>query len=82
MYRTVILLAVLFLSACGTVTTKLATRTPDPSLLVPCAKPAPLPAKPTGTDIDKALVNTTELLLDCSARHDGLIQFENAAPKN
>jgi hypothetical protein len=76
----VILLALL-LGACSTVSTKLVSRMPDASVMQPCQKPAPLPAKPTGSDIDRALVTTTQLLLECSAKHDGLIQFEQAAPK-
>ena len=69
------------LTGCGPTSTKLVTRTPDASLMEPCEKPQALPAKPTGNDIGKALVTTTKLLLDCSARHDGLIEFERAAPK-
>lgn len=76
----VILLALL-LGACSTVSTKLTTRTPDASLLVACPQLAPLPAKPTGSDIDRALVTTTKLYLECKAKDDGLIEFENAAPK-
>lgn len=70
----------LLLGACAT-STKLVTRTPDPSLMVPCETPAAIPAKPTGNQIDKALVDTTRIALDCKAKHDGLIDFENGAPK-
>jgi len=48
----------------------------------PCERPMAVSAKPNGNEIDKALVNTTRLLLECSAKHDGLIEFEKAAPKN
>lgn len=75
-----IILLALLLGACTT-STKLVTRTPDSSLMVPCEKPPLLPAKPTGNQTDKQLVTTTKLLLDCSAKHDGLIEFEKAAPK-
>jgi hypothetical protein len=71
----------MLLVGCGPTSTKLTTRTPDASLMVPCEKPQTLPAKPTGNQIGKQLVDTTKLLLDCSAKHDGLIEFENAAPK-
>lgn len=72
---------VLLLGGCGPTSTKLVTRTPDASLMVPCETPAKLPAKPTGNEVDKALIATTKIALDCKARHDGLIEFENAAPK-
>jgi hypothetical protein len=71
----------LLLGACVPTSTKLVTRTPDASLMTPCEKPQPLPAKPTGNDVGKQLVGTTKLLLDCSAKHDGLVEFEKAAPK-
>ena len=71
---------ILLLGACTT-STKLVTRAPDASLMQPCERPIAVSAKPNGNEIDKALVNTTRLLLECSARHDGLIAFENAAPK-
>jgi hypothetical protein len=73
-------LLVLLLGGCAT-STKLTTRTPDPSLMVPCETPQKLPAKPTGNQVDKALVDTTRIALECKNRHDGLIQFELAAPK-
>lgn len=76
-----IIAVALLLGACTT-STKLVTRTPDPSLMEPCERPIAVSAKPNGNEIDKALVNTTRLLLDCSAKHDGLIEFEKAAPKN
>lgn len=72
----------ILLSACGPTSTKLVTRTPDPSLMVPCETPTMLPAKPTGNQVDKALVDTTRIALDCKAKHDGLIEFELAAPKS
>lgn len=77
-----IALALAFLPAMCTPSTKLVTRTPDASLMVPCETPAAIPAKPTGNQIDKALVDTTRIALDCKSRHDGLIEFENAAIKN
>jgi len=75
----VILLALL-LGACGTVSTKLVTRTPDASFMTPCAKPGLLPAKPTDNQIDAQLNTTTKLLLECAAKHDGLINFELQHP--
>jgi hypothetical protein len=72
--------AILLLGGCAT-STKLVTRTPDPSLMVPCEMPAKLPTKPTGNDIDKHDVATTRIAIECKARHDGLIEFEKAAPK-
>ena len=74
------ILLALLLGACTT-STKLITRTPDASLMEPCERPIAISAKPNGNEIDKALVNTTRLLLECKARHDGLIDFEKAAPK-
>jgi hypothetical protein len=73
--------SMLLVIGCQTTSTKLVTRTPDPSLMVPCETPTMLPAKPTGNQIDKALVDTTRIALDCKSRHDGLIDFEKAAPK-
>lgn len=70
----------LLLGACGPTSTKLVTRTPDASLMVPCEKPPLLPAKPTGNEIDKHDVLATRLVLECKAKHDGLIEFEKAAP--
>lgn len=74
-----VILAALLLGACDP-STKLVTRTPDASLMVPCERPAALPPKPTGNQIDKALVDTTRIALDCASKHDGLIEFEKAAP--
>lgn len=69
------------LVGCGPISTKLDVRRPDASLLVPCETPAKLPVKPTNSQIAKHDVDTTRIALDCKAKDDGLIEFENAGPK-
>jgi hypothetical protein len=76
-----IAIALMFLPAMCATSTKLVTRTPDASLMQECANTYKLPPKPTGNDVDKHDVMTTQLLQECIARHHGLVEFEKAGPK-
>lgn len=50
-------------------------RQPDPSLLQPCTRPVPPPAKATDNDIALALVDAVQRYLECEARQRALAEF-------
>jgi hypothetical protein len=68
------LLSAALLAGCATRSVPV-DRKPDPSLLQPCTRPVPPPAKATDNDIALALVDAVQRYLECEARQKALADF-------
>lgn len=70
-----VLACVLLLTACGQSSPRLVERTPDASLLLPCADPTLAPDNASDNEIAAERIRVAQAYVTCRTRHASLVEF-------
>lgn len=76
-----LLVCALLLTACGASSPRLIDRTPDASLLLPCADPVLAPENASDNEIAAERIRVAQAYVTCRTRHASLVEFVKGAPK-